>query len=78
MSPVNSWWALFLFIRVEAMMAVYLTHCRVSRCCVVASDFVMYTLDRLCCLILIKKVVCIILMQRLGLPHFKKKGEDDW
>jgi hypothetical protein len=53
-------------------MAVYFTHCRVSRCCVVASDFVMYTLDRLCCLILIKKTVCIILMQRLGLPHFEK------
>jgi hypothetical protein len=34
----------------------------------------MYTLDRLCCLFLIKKVVCIILMQRLGLPHFKKKS----
>jgi hypothetical protein len=54
-------------------MTVCFTHCRVSRCCVVASNFVMYTLDRICCLILIKKVVCIFSMHRDS-PILKKNA----
>jgi hypothetical protein len=53
-------------------MVVYSIHCRVSRCCVVASDFVMYTLNRLCCLIFIKKAVCIIWCRYLAPPFWKK------
>jgi hypothetical protein len=35
--------------------------------------FVMYTIDRLLLFIFNRKAIYIILMQRLGLPHFKKK-----
>jgi hypothetical protein len=47
MPPIISWWGIVSAFRVEALMEVCFTHCRVSRCDVVASDFVMYALDRM-------------------------------
>jgi hypothetical protein len=44
-------------------------HCRIFRCGVVASDFMMYALNSIYCLILNKQAVY---MQRMVVPCFEK------
>jgi hypothetical protein len=48
---VISWWGVVSVFRVEALMAIYFTHCQVSRCWMVALDFVIMLLTDFCCLI---------------------------